>query len=1206
MFLIENATRRSSAIVANGYHSGVHEPNITNGYIQQSYSTPPQHNPQFVSVQRNHPAVPAVSQDRIHQFCLLKKQEIYWMSQIRNRRHILEQKLDALVRQDVEEQYFYSQEELGRIEKAIADLFQSLSPQEVQWLMKNGMAPSNPDYIRSPYNLHALQTNNHATPSIPYNQFDQQFLPRQQQQHVLQHVPYPVAPGPSINGMNVPQRFGYQQTNSQPHYSANVSTSYAHGTRNGFPGFQGTSTNRGNVPNQFQEATNASTLSFVKPPCTDQETQTFNGIHVQNGVTPSPRLDHNVETLESGNISRDPTDRGVRTRDVSGQRVENSSSTRQLPEPGISRLVIEAGYSQVAPADNASLEQETAAPVSHTVPKQREEKTSSQLAREGTNDEEIHSHVHNRQTTAIKQPSFDDHEVVRLKAKLEHEQRELQASLEREQNQFMEEQRRLKEEEQRQREWIEKQKKAEEENQQRMREKLEHEQRELQASHEREQNQFMEEQRRLKEEEQRQSEWIEQQKAQQKAEEESQQRMRENLANKERQQERSVDEEPESSKGEIEEIREKRLSYFRSQTNSEALDEISGVETLNTEPQNDELQYFDDDDDDDIEIYHDEIPPQQAEFVSNERDGGLERESSESDQLSLGRTSSPTESQLEDIDIEQCDFVSEESKISPEDELIELLKAGAIDMSSPEYSRDSLDVAEEDELESPATDVHGLSDEDKEHNSVELDASVDYKAEAKSDAESDNSDDVVERFAASLSHEEQQNFDEGDFDAHRSPNNEQQIYEMNEEGGAVEGDELEDSALTESSANIEELVTRLGEIENELSDSEEEGLGTREATRKCSDEEFQEIERLLYEEKAEIEAEEKRKRLAEELINDSSDDEFERLEKALYEQKARGEAEDENEESPEELTRRDSDEEYEQLEKMAYNEKASNQAHTEGFVNKEEKLESRTDAIENQIRVVEESKPVSSPPTLPVSSRETEEEDDLLDIIGASDSEDSESSEDLEEVHKLILAQQSDDRETLGSDDEEKTPVVWSVSARTSAPAPPAAAPVASEHNVAFERSGGVVAVIDNGSGLCKAGFSNEQQPRVVFPAVVGKPRHQEAMMHEYKDQYIGDDAQSMRGVLTLKYPLEHGIVLNWDDMESIWTYTYDQLRIQSQDYPAMLTEAPLNPKYNRERMLQIMFEAFEVPCLYIAVQAVMALYSTGRTTGTVFDCGDG
>ena len=47
-----------------------------------------------------------------------------------------------------------------------------------------------------------------------------------------------------------------------------------------------------------------------------------------------------------------------------------------------------------------------------------------------------------------------------------------------------------------------------------------------------------------------------------------------------------------------------------------------------------------------------------------------------------------------------------------------------------------------------------------------------------------------------------------------------------------------------------------------------------------------------------------------------------------------------------------------------------------------------------------------------------------------------------------------------------------------------------------------------------------------------------------------------------------------------------------------MLTEAPLNPKLNRERMLQVMFETFQVPCLYVAVQAVMALYASGRTTG--------
>eukprot|EP01029_Cantina_marsupialis_P027641 TRINITY_DN773122_c0_g1_i1.p1 TRINITY_DN773122_c0_g1~~TRINITY_DN773122_c0_g1_i1.p1 ORF type:complete len:381 (-),score=97.40 TRINITY_DN773122_c0_g1_i1:106-1248(-) len=156
--------------------------------------------------------------------------------------------------------------------------------------------------------------------------------------------------------------------------------------------------------------------------------------------------------------------------------------------------------------------------------------------------------------------------------------------------------------------------------------------------------------------------------------------------------------------------------------------------------------------------------------------------------------------------------------------------------------------------------------------------------------------------------------------------------------------------------------------------------------------------------------------------------------------------------------------------------------------------------------------------------------------------------------------------------------------------------------------------VIDNGSGVLKAGFAGEAEPKYIFSNVAGKPKHKRIMRGGFEDvtpinEYIcGSDAQRHRGILKIEHGMDHGIVKDWDVQEILWQYMYSkaQMDIQSHEHPVFITESPLNPIKNREKLAEIFFEKFNVPALFISPQAPLSLYASGKTTGIVLDCGDG
>jgi len=153
----------------------------------------------------------------------------------------------------------------------------------------------------------------------------------------------------------------------------------------------------------------------------------------------------------------------------------------------------------------------------------------------------------------------------------------------------------------------------------------------------------------------------------------------------------------------------------------------------------------------------------------------------------------------------------------------------------------------------------------------------------------------------------------------------------------------------------------------------------------------------------------------------------------------------------------------------------------------------------------------------------------------------------------------------------------------------------------------GDAVIIDAGSAFTKIGYSGEEDPKSIFPTLVGTPQYQELIAAEVKERYYGNDAYAKRGLLNFSYPIDRGTIENFDHFEGLMDYAYNnELRVEATDYPIHITESLQATTKGREQLLKYFFETLDVPMFYISGQALLSVYATGATTGLAIEIGDG
>lgn len=173
--------------------------------------------------------------------------------------------------------------------------------------------------------------------------------------------------------------------------------------------------------------------------------------------------------------------------------------------------------------------------------------------------------------------------------------------------------------------------------------------------------------------------------------------------------------------------------------------------------------------------------------------------------------------------------------------------------------------------------------------------------------------------------------------------------------------------------------------------------------------------------------------------------------------------------------------------------------------------------------------------------------------------------------------------------------------------------------------------VVDLGSHSCKAGYAGEDAPKAVFPSVVGSIEQAsladavkvEGETEEMKttvktgesekgkarrNLYVATQALGYRRDNMEVLPaMKDGVIADWEIVDKIWDHAFrERLLVDPKEHPMLLAEPSTNTQQHREKTVELMFEKYRIPALFLAKNAVLTSFATGRATSLVVDCGGG